>query len=108
MGTLSKEADVATDMLRKEGIRSGSLLLRWLCPFPTLDIKGKDRIVLDRDYSFGFGGIFAPSIRAQQKTDVYCVIAGFGGQEVTYEDSADFNRKRFMGEEDWFGVIDHV
>jgi pyruvate ferredoxin oxidoreductase alpha subunit len=82
--------------------------LRWLRPFPKLNLKGKDIVVIDRDYSFGFGGILATSIRAQQKTDVYSVIAGLGGQEVTFEDIADFIRKRGMGEEFWFGVHDHV
>ena len=46
--------------------------------------------------------------RVQQKTDVYSMINGPGGQEVTYEDSADFLRKRCMGEEYWFGVNDQV
>jgi pyruvate ferredoxin oxidoreductase alpha subunit len=108
MGTLGKEAEVAIDILRKEGIRAGSMRLRWLRPFPKLNLKGKDIVVIDRDYSFGFGGILATSIRAQQKADVYSVIAGLGGQEVTYEDIADFIRKRRIGEEFWFGVHDHV
>jgi pyruvate ferredoxin oxidoreductase alpha subunit len=108
MGTLGKEAEVAIDMLRKDGIRAGSMRLRWLRPFPDLDLKGKEIVVIDRDYSFGFGGILAKSIQAQQKTDVFSVIAGLGGQEVTYEDIADFIRKRHVGEEFWFGVSDHV
>jgi pyruvate ferredoxin oxidoreductase alpha subunit len=108
MGTLGKEAEVAIDMLRKEGIRAGSMRLRWLRPFPKPDLKGKEVVVIDRAYSFGFGGILATSIQARQKTDVYSVIAGLGGQEVTYEDIADFIRKRRMGEESWFGVNDHV
>jgi pyruvate ferredoxin oxidoreductase alpha subunit len=108
MGTLGKEAEVAIDMLRKEGVKAGSMRLRWLRPFPKLDLKGKEVVVIDRDYSFGFGGILAKSIQAQQKTDVYSVIAGLGGQEVTYEDIADFIRKRRIGEEFWFGVNDHV
>jgi pyruvate ferredoxin oxidoreductase alpha subunit len=95
-------------MLRKEGVKAGSMRLRWLRPFPKLDLKGKEVVVIDRDYSFGFGGILAKSIQAQQKTDVYSVIAGLGGQEVTYEDIADFIRKRRIGEEFWFGVIHHV
>jgi len=108
MGTLGKEAEVAIDMLRKEGVKAGSMRLRWLRPFPKLDLKGKEVVVIDRDYSFGFGGILAKSIQAQQKTDVYSVIAGLGGQEVTYEDIADFIRKRRIGEEFWFGVSHHV
>ena len=108
MGTLGKEAEVAIDMLRKEGVRAGSMRLRWLRPFPNLDLKGKEIVVIDRDYSFGFGGILAKSIQAQQKTDVFSVIAGLGGQEVTYEDIADFIRKRRIGEEFWFGVNEDV
>ena len=108
MGTLGKEAEVAIDLLRREGIRAGSMRLRWLRPFPELNLKGKEVVVIDRDYSFGFGGILARSIQAQQKTDVYSVIAGLGGQEVTYEDIADFIRTRRIGEELWFGVSTHV
>jgi pyruvate ferredoxin oxidoreductase alpha subunit len=108
MGTLGKEAEVAVDLLRKEGIKAGSMRLRWLRPFPKLDLKGKQVVVIDRDYSFGRGGILATEIVAQTKEDVFSVIAGLGGQEVTYEDLADFVRKRRMGEEFWFGVNANV
>ena len=108
MGTLGKEAEVAIDILRSEGIKAGSLRLRWLRPFPKLNLKGKEVIVIDRDYSFGFGGILAHEIRAKCGIDVYNVIAGLGGQEVTYEDIADFVRNRRTGEEFWFGVNEHV
>lgn len=108
MGTLGKEAEVAIDLLRSEGTRAGSLRLRWLRPFPDLDLKGREVVVIDRDYSFGFGGILAHEIRAKCKVDVYSVVAGLGGQEVTYEDIADFVRNRRMGKEFWFGVNDHV
>jgi pyruvate ferredoxin oxidoreductase alpha subunit len=98
MGTLGKEAEVAIDLLRKEGIRAGSLRIRWLRPFPDLAIlKGKQVVVIDRDYSFGRGGILATEIGAQTKEDLFSVIAGIGGQEVTYEDVADFVRNRRLG-----------
>jgi pyruvate ferredoxin oxidoreductase alpha subunit len=108
MGTLGKEAEVAIDTLRSEGIKAGSLRIRWLRPFPKLDLKGKEVVVIDRDYSFGFGGILAGEIRAKRGVDVYSVIAGLGGQEVTYEDIAGFIRTRRIGEEFWFGVNNHV
>jgi pyruvate ferredoxin oxidoreductase alpha subunit len=108
MGTLGKEAEVAVDMLRKEGTRAGSMRLRWFRPFPNLNLRGKEVVVIDRDYSFGFGGVLANSIQARQRTDVFSVIAGLGGQEVTYEDIADFIRKRRIGEEFWYGVNAHV
>ena len=108
MGTLGKEAEVAIDLLRNEGIKAGSMRLRWLRPFPKLNLKGKQVVVIDRDYSFGRGGILATEIMAQTKEEVFSVIAGLGGQEVTYEDIADFVRKRNLGTEFWFGVPNHV
>jgi pyruvate ferredoxin oxidoreductase alpha subunit len=108
LGTLGKEVEVAIDLLRKEGIRAGSMRLRWLRPFPTLNLKGKQLVVIDRDYSFGRGGILATEIMAQTKEEVFSVIAGLGGQEVTYEDIAGFVRTRRMGTEFWFGVNSNV
>jgi pyruvate ferredoxin oxidoreductase alpha subunit len=108
MGTLGKEAEVAIDLLRKEGVKAGSMRLRWLRPFPRLNLKGKQVVVIDRDYSFGRGGILATEIMAQTKEEVASVIAGIGGQEVTYEDVADFIRNRRMGTEFWFGVNSNV
>ena len=67
-------------------------------------IEGKDLIVIDRDYSFGFGGILANELRAKTCCEPYSVIAGLGGQDVTYDDIAGFVRARKPGEEFWFGV----
>jgi pyruvate ferredoxin oxidoreductase alpha subunit len=104
MGTLGKEAEVAVDILRKEGIKAGSMRVRWFRPFPECDIRDRELVVIDRDYSFGFGGILACSIRAKTGKECYSVIAGLGGQEVTYHDIASFVRERKMGTEKWFGV----
>jgi pyruvate ferredoxin oxidoreductase alpha subunit len=108
MGTFGKEAEVAVDELRKEGIRAGSMRLRWFRPFPDLDVKGRDVVVIDRGYSFGFGGVVSMSLRATTSAEPYSVIAGLGGQEVTYRDMADFVKNRKPGEEFWFGVTNHV
>ncbi|AGB03889.1 2-oxoacid:ferredoxin oxidoreductase subunit alpha [Methanoregula formicica] len=108
IGTLGKEAEVAVDILRNDGIKAGSMRLRWLRPFPELDLKGKQVVVIDRDYSFGRGGILATEIVAQTREPVFSVIAGIGGQEVTYEDIAGFVRNRRIGEEFWFGVTSNV
>jgi pyruvate ferredoxin oxidoreductase alpha subunit len=108
MGTLGKEAEVAVDNLRKEGIRAGSLRIRWFRPFPELDLGGRDLVVIDRDYSFGFGGILAHSLKSKFRVDPYNVIAGLGGQEVTFDDIASFIRERKPGEECWFGVNGNV
>jgi pyruvate ferredoxin oxidoreductase alpha subunit len=108
MGTLGKEAEVAIDLLRKEGIRAGSMRIRWLRPFPKLDLKGRDVVVIDRDYSFGYGGVLAEAVRSKCRAEPYSVIAGLGGQEVTYDDIAGFIRGRRPGEESWFGVTPDV
>ena len=108
LGTQGKEAEVAIDLLRSEGIRAGSMRLRWFRPFPKLDLAGKEVVVIDRNYSFGFGGVVADSIRSKNLVPVFSVIAGLGGQEVTYDDIADFVRNRKIGEEFWFGVKDRV
>jgi len=65
-------------------------------------------VVIDRDYSFGFGGVLAKSLQAKNKIDVFSVIAGLGGQEVTYDDIAGFVENRRMGTELWFGVNGNV
>lgn len=108
MGTLGKEAEVSVDVLREEGIKAGSMRLRWFRPFPKLDFGSKDVVVIDRDYSFGFGGVLANSIRAKCGIPVYSVIAGLGGQEVTYDDIASFVRDRRIGDELWFEVGPNV
>ncbi|MDD1671852.1 MAG: pyruvate ferredoxin oxidoreductase [Methanomicrobiales archaeon] len=104
MGTFGKEAEVAVDDLRREGIKAGSLRVRWFRPFPVLDLSGRDVVVIDRGYSFGFGGVLTRSIQATTKAEPFSVIAGLGGQEVTYRDMAGFVRNRRPGEEEWFGV----
>lgn len=104
MGTLGKEAEVAVDILRSEGVKAGSMRVRWFRPFPELNLGDRELVVIDRNYSFGFGGILANSIKAKTGRDCYNVIAGLGGQEVTFNDIAGFVRSRRIGEEFWFGV----
>ncbi|MDD4299801.1 MAG: transketolase C-terminal domain-containing protein [Methanomicrobium sp.] len=106
MGTLAKESEVAADILRSEGIKAGVVQIRWFRPFPDFSevVKGKEVVVIDRDYSFGFGGILANELRSKTGCRPYSVIAGLGGQEVTYDDIAGFVRGREEDCELWFGV----
>ncbi|MDG6256798.1 MAG: pyruvate ferredoxin oxidoreductase [Methanomicrobiaceae archaeon] len=104
MGTLGKEVEIAVDILRGQGVKAGSMRLRWFRPFPDLDLAGKEVVVIDRDYSFGFGGIVAHAIASKYDVPIFSVIAGLGGQEVTYDDIAGFVRDRRPGDEYWFGV----
>jgi pyruvate ferredoxin oxidoreductase alpha subunit len=108
MGTFGKEAEVAVDVLRKEGINAGSMRLRWFRPFPDLEVKGRDVVVIDRDYSFGYGGVLADSLRARCHVEPASIIAGLGGQEVSFENIATFVRERRPGSETWFGVNGNV
>jgi pyruvate ferredoxin oxidoreductase alpha subunit len=47
-------------------------------------------------------------IRATTNAEPYRVVAGLGGQEVTYRDMMTFVKDRKPGEEIWFGVKDRV
>ncbi len=108
MGTLGKEAEVAADILRKEGVKAGVMRIRWLRPFPLdMKINGRELVVIDRDYSFGFGGVVAGEIQARYpEAKMARIIAGLGGQEVTYDDIAEFVRTRKIGTEYWFGIAE--
>jgi pyruvate ferredoxin oxidoreductase alpha subunit len=104
MGTMAREAEVAVDLLRKEGMKVGSIRVRQFRPFPRLDLEGKKVIVLDRDCSFGAGGILAQEVRSHNDVPVYNVIAGLGGQDVRYETIAGLVRKAKPEGEFWLGV----
>ncbi|WAI00374.1 transketolase C-terminal domain-containing protein [Methanogenium organophilum] len=106
MGTLGKEMEVAVDILRDEGVAAGAIRMRWFRPFIVPDLDGKEVVVIDRDYSFGFGGVVANELQAKCGCKPFSVIAGLGGQEVTYDDIAEFVRIRCPGKEHWFGVDD--
>ena len=106
MGTLAKEMEVAVDILRDEGIAAGAIRMRWFRPFIVPNLNGKEVVVIDRDYSFGYGGVLAGELQAKSGCEPFSVIAGLGGQEVTYDDIAEFVRIRRPGTEHWFGVDD--
>ena len=106
MGTLGKEMEVAVDILRDEGIAAGAIRMRWFRPFIVPDLDGKEVVVIDRDYSFGYGGVLAGELQAKSGCKPFSVIAGLGGQEVTYDDIVEFVRIRKPGTEHWFGVGD--
>lgn len=104
MGTMAREAEVAVDLLRKEGLKVGSMRVRQFRPFPRLGLEGKKVVVLDRDCSYGAGGILAQEIRFHHDVPVYNIIAGIGGQDVRYEVIAELVRKAKPEGEFWLGV----
>jgi len=104
MGTIAREAEMAVDLLREQGVKAGSIRVRQFRPFPKLDLECKKVVVIDRDYSPGAGGILAQEIRFHHDVPVFNVIAGLGGQDVTYKDIASFVRNAKPEGELWMGV----
>ncbi len=95
-GTLASNARVAVDRLREEGIAAGLLRIRVFRPFPhkllrTLTANCSTLCVVDRNISFGAGGIFAQEIRsalfdAGNKPALKGYVTGLGGREITIGD----------------------
>ena len=79
--------------LRAEGKKIGVLKLRFFRPFPTDEVrralKGKKRVVVvDRNISFGKGGIWADELRGALAgrpgmPQVYDFVTGLGGRDIT-------------------------
>lgn len=104
MGTIAREAEMAADLLRREGVKAGVIRVRQFRPFPKLNLEGKRVVVLDRDYSPGAGGILAQEIRFRHDVKIFNVIAGLGGQDVNYRDLAAIVKKAKPEGEMWMGV----
>jgi pyruvate ferredoxin oxidoreductase alpha subunit len=91
-GTITSTSRVVVDQLRDEGQRVGLLKIRIFRPFPTAAIsrvvsRVEKVAVIDRNISFGVGGIFAQEIRAalynRLRVPVFGFVAGLGGRDVT-------------------------
>ena len=93
-GTAAGTARVAVDALRAEGEKVGLLRVRMFRPFPAeafrKALSGVKKVaVLDRNCSFGVGGIFAQELKAALygpgAPKLYSYIAGMGGRDVTVD-----------------------
>ena len=95
-GTLASEAEVAVDNLRRDGRKVGLLKISLFRPFPQEEArnilsKAKTLTVIDRSYSFGYGGPLAMEIRSvlydlDERPKLVSYVAGLGGRDVTYKD----------------------
>ncbi len=95
-GTITSVARLTINSLREEGIAIGLVKLRMFRPLPVQSLQAalgnaERVIVIDRNLSIGSGGIFAHEIQSalypmDRHPDVYSVIAGLGGRDVTPED----------------------
>lgn len=94
-GTAASTARHVMAELRGEGEKVGLLKLKMFRPFPVAAVcrvlAGKRMVaVVDRNCSFGAGGIFAQEIRAamctiENRPEIRSYIAGLGGRDITPE-----------------------
>ncbi len=92
-GTIASTARVVVDTLREKGRKVGVVKVRLFRPFPKEEllevVKDAEKVaVVDRNVSFGVGGIFAHELRAafcndKARPPVFSYIAGLGGRDVT-------------------------
>jgi pyruvate/2-oxoacid:ferredoxin oxidoreductase alpha subunit len=102
-GTANGTARVAVHELRKEGVPVGQLKVNVFRPFPTEEVRdalaGAAKVaVVDRNFSWGHGGIFAQELKAalynaQHRPQVYGYIAGLGGRDITPDTIRNIVRK---------------
>jgi pyruvate/2-oxoacid:ferredoxin oxidoreductase alpha subunit len=91
--TITSTARVVVDELREEGHKIGLLKVRMFRPFPIEDVRealadARKLAVIDRDISFGHGGIFAEEVKSalyngSHRSPIFGFIIGLGGRDVT-------------------------
>ncbi len=92
-GAIASTARVVVDHLREKGRKVGTVKIRLFRPFPREELfealaEAEKIAVIDRNISFGIGGIFAQELRAafcneKKRPLIYSYIAGLGGRDVT-------------------------
>jgi pyruvate/2-oxoacid:ferredoxin oxidoreductase alpha subunit len=117
--TMAQTVKHAVREMRREGEKVGLIRIRMFRPFPTEDLRqlvraGCRYIVLDRNVSFGAGGIFGQEIRAalhSQALDsgIVSIILGLGGRDVAPTMIKEIATKYsegggFAGDHYWEGV----
>ena len=98
-GTITSPARLVVEALRKKDVRIGLLKMRAFRPFPEQAVRdalsgSRKAVVIDRNCSWGKGGIFADELKSTLSTvddapQVYAYIAGLGGRSVTPDDITD-------------------
>ncbi|MEW6488125.1 MAG: pyruvate ferredoxin oxidoreductase [Thermodesulfobacteriota bacterium] len=92
-GSVTGTARVAQEELGRRGTPVDLVKLRLFRPFPQAEVRRVlepyERVaVIDRNLSFGYGGIFAQEIQAalarlERRPAVYPFVAGLGGRDIT-------------------------
>jgi pyruvate/2-oxoacid:ferredoxin oxidoreductase alpha subunit len=98
-GTITSSFRQVLQDLRGQGEKVGLLKVKLFRPFPVKEIcrvlqTANKVAVIDRNFCFGVGGIFAQEIRAamydlDKHPVLFSYIAGLGGRDVTAEALAD-------------------
>lgn len=100
LGAVAEEAEAAVDELREEGIKVGSVNVRFTRPFPKEEISKiaddlSQVLIIDRDLSPGWRGILAGEVRAALHennidTPVKDRVMGLGGKDIRVKEIKRF------------------
>ncbi len=121
--TVSSTSRLAIKELREQGVPVGMLKIRLFRPFPIGEVRehlsAVEKVaVIDRNISFGYGGIFAQEIKSAlynygldggPRPPLFGFVAGLGGRDITPELIKEivqyaFDHDRPEGEIIWMGV----
>lgn len=111
MGSVCGTIKDVIDSLRNEGEKVGLLKLRVFRPFPRENIKevlskASKVAILDKNISFGIGGVLYNEIKAKMSVEAYGFIAGLGGRDITPEHIKEIvaKTKNPTREVEWIGL----
>jgi pyruvate/2-oxoacid:ferredoxin oxidoreductase alpha subunit len=122
-GTVTGTCRQVVAQLRARGEKAGLFKLKLFRPFPAEIIRrhlasAQKVAVVDRNFSFGAGGIFAQEIRAAlcnfgPHPQVFGFIAGLGGRDITPETLTEIYQATKMrsvpeGESIWIGLNQEI
>jgi pyruvate ferredoxin oxidoreductase alpha subunit len=111
MGSVCGTIKDVIDSLRDEGEKVGLLKIRVFRPFPLEEIKEvvesvSKVAVLDKNISFGMGGVLYNDIKAKTNANAYGFIMGLGGRDITPEYIREIVKKTKnpTNEVEWIGL----
>lgn len=122
-GSATSTCRLAVDELRKQGEKVGILKIKMFRPFPVADLAAalsdvQKVAVVDRNFSFGAGGIFTQEIKSAlcncaTRPDVFGYIAGLGGRDITTDTFKDiyFSTKNMTApkiDSQWVGINEEL
>lgn len=109
LGTIAGLSREIADKLRAEGKKVGVLRIRYMRPFPTVEIaeavkNAKAVAVLEKDISFGAAGTVYTNVtsalqQAGLNIPAYNFIGGLGGRNISHADITDIFEKTEHGTE---------